>query len=438
MGNLNINDWSATASANDVIDSGINAAEGEPPGAVNDAMRGIMAALARFVKDNNGTLSLSGTPNAFALAAPNVAYTVLSSGLRITARAAGTCTGGASSLNLNALGAKDVKIFTAAGGESYPAAGQIRQGGHYVFEYDAGAASGSGAWILLNPSPDPNAGMTGEIRIWPTATAPTGWHLCDGSAVSRTTFAALFAVIGTTYGVGDGSSTFNLPDLRGRVPFGKDDMGGTAAGRINVATGGPDGTTLGVNFGTATRTIAAANLPAHTHGFTGTTGAAASGISVNSHTTGVLINNAVTGLAINAAATGVATAAAGAHTHADAGHAHAFPTAGSKFMTVAGQGGAGSSGNVWGNAGGADTTNSGAANLSTAPDHAHTVIDPTHAHTVSDPAHAHGVTDAGHIHAISDPTHAHGFSGTTDNGTGGGTALPTLNPGLILTYIIKT
>lgn len=51
-------------------------------------------------------------------------------------------------------------------------------------------------------------------------TAPTGWLFCDGSAISRTTYADLFAVIGTTYGVGDGSTTFNLPDSRGRALIG--------------------------------------------------------------------------------------------------------------------------------------------------------------------------------------------------------------------------
>lgn len=65
-----------------------------------------------------------------------------------------------------------------------------------------------------------NAVITGSMQIWPTATAPTGYLLCAGAAVSRTTYAALFAIIGTTYGVGDGSTTFNLPDLRGRSPFG--------------------------------------------------------------------------------------------------------------------------------------------------------------------------------------------------------------------------
>lgn len=65
--------------------------------------------------------------------------------------------------------------------------------------------------------------------------APTGWLLCYGQAVSRTTYADLFAAIGTAFGVGDGSTTFNLPDARGRVLAGKDDMGGIAANRMNVS-----------------------------------------------------------------------------------------------------------------------------------------------------------------------------------------------------------
>jgi microcystin-dependent protein len=61
---------------------------------------------------------------------------------------------------------------------------------------------------------------SGSMQMWPTATAPTGYLLCAGAAVSRTTYAALYAVIGTTFGVGDGTTTFNVPDLRGRSPFG--------------------------------------------------------------------------------------------------------------------------------------------------------------------------------------------------------------------------
>jgi microcystin-dependent protein len=62
--------------------------------------------------------------------------------------------------------------------------------------------------------------ITGEIRLWTTATPPTGWLICDGSAISRTTYSTLYGVIGTTYGVGDSSTTFNIPNLKGKIPIG--------------------------------------------------------------------------------------------------------------------------------------------------------------------------------------------------------------------------
>lgn len=64
------------------------------------------------------------------------------------------------------------------------------------------------------------ASMVGVVSPYAGSSAPTGWLLCDGSAVSRTTYASLFAITSTTYGVGDGSTTFNLPDLRSRIPVG--------------------------------------------------------------------------------------------------------------------------------------------------------------------------------------------------------------------------
>ena len=70
---------------------------------------------------------------------------------------------------------------------------------------------------------------TGVVLPFAGAAAPVGWLLCYGQTVSRATYAALFAAIGTTYGAGDGSTTFALPDLRGRIAGGKDDMGGTGS-----------------------------------------------------------------------------------------------------------------------------------------------------------------------------------------------------------------
>jgi microcystin-dependent protein len=108
----------------------------------------------------------------------------------------------------------------------------------------------------------------GTVLSYAGSTAPTDWLLCFGQAVSRTTYAGLFAVVGTTYGAGDGSTTFNVPDLRGRVAAGKDDMGGSAAGRLtNTGTGNPgiNGATLGASGGVDRHTMTTAEMPAHTH-----------------------------------------------------------------------------------------------------------------------------------------------------------------------------
>jgi len=89
----------------------------------------------------------------------------------------------------------------------------------------------------------------GAMMAYGGATAPNGWLLCYGQAISRTTYALLFAKIGIAYGSGDGSTTFNVPDKRGRVSVGKDNMGGSAAGRITAAVCGLDGTVLGGSGG---------------------------------------------------------------------------------------------------------------------------------------------------------------------------------------------
>lgn len=113
------------------------------------------------------------------------------------------------------------------------------------------------AFTSYNVAPNPNdapgsaAVPIGSLMMWPTATAPAQWLICNGAAVSRNLYAALFSVIGTTYGVGDGSTTFNVPNLAGRVPRGVD---GTYT---LAATGGADGVNL-----------IATDLPYHAHNLT--------------------------------------------------------------------------------------------------------------------------------------------------------------------------
>lgn len=97
---------------------------------------------------------------------------------------------------------------------------------------------------------------SGIINPYVSNSIPAGWLLCDGSAVSRATYDDLFTIIGETYGVGDGSTTFNLPNLKGKVPVGRD------ASQTEFDT-------LAESGGAKTHTLTSAEMPSHTH--TGTT-----------------------------------------------------------------------------------------------------------------------------------------------------------------------
>ncbi len=112
-----------------------------------------------------------------------------------------------------------------------------------------------GAAGLLASTP-----VGGGMDYWGD-TAPAGWIFPYGQLLSRTTYAALFAVFGTKYGAGDGSTTFGIPDKRDRASFGKGNMGGTAANRITNQSGGWEGDTLGAAGGAQTHTLTTAQIP---------------------------------------------------------------------------------------------------------------------------------------------------------------------------------
>jgi len=104
----------------------------------------------------------------------------------------------------------------------------------------------------------------GVVNPFAGATAPSGWLLCYGQAVSRTQYPVLFTTLSTTYGSGDGSTTFNIPDMRGRAVAGLDNMGGTAASRL-TSTVLSASDTLGATGGTQTHTLTEAQMPSHSH-----------------------------------------------------------------------------------------------------------------------------------------------------------------------------
>lgn len=104
---------------------------------------------------------------------------------------------------------------------------------------------------------------TGIVVPWGSSTIPSGFLLCDGQAVSRTTFSALFAIIGTTYGVGNGSTTFNVPDLQDRTICGVSSANSKSlAQTVGANTVTPTGNIAG---STGSTTLTTAQISSHNH-----------------------------------------------------------------------------------------------------------------------------------------------------------------------------
>ena len=243
----------------------------------------------------NYVATVGGTANVITLTTAWTA-TAYTAGMKVSFIPTATNSGSVT-VNVDGLGAKNVYI----GGNALTG-GELVQSRIVEMTYD-------GTQFQVDYTA-PTAISVGTVMAWPTSTVPSGWLECDGSAVSRSTYAALYSIIGTTYGTGDGSTTFNLPNYKDYFLRGYDASGTDASSRTDRG----DGTT-GANVGTKQ---AAATLP-HTHTFTTDSGGA--------HTHDVKYTtdgeNATAGpqtyvKSISSGGTSTGTAAAisgGAHTH---------------------------------------------------------------------------------------------------------------------------
>lgn len=230
--------------------------------------------------------------------------------------------------------------------------------------------------------------MTGTILATAhqnLSTDPTGWLRCYGQAVSRTTYAALFAAIGTAFGAGDGTTTFNVPDLRGRAVAGKDDMGGSSAGRLNISTTG--------NTTNANATIS--GIPS---------------------TAALAIGMKVIGAGIPAGAT-ISTIPSGSSITISANATATATGVGLRFGVVDGA--------TIGDAGGSQAHQLVTAQM---PSHVHNTYNQTSG----------GILNNGATTYVGSAGNSNDTTQTATIASGGGQAHPNVQPTMILNYLIKT
>lgn len=286
---------------------------------------------------------------------------------------------------------------------------------------------------------------TGALFMWGTASAPTGFLICNGSAVSRSTYSVLYGIISTTFGVGDGSTTFNLPNFSGSMPI------GVTAGTSSSFTGSISGTTLTV-ASVASGALAINQVLSGTSGTTITTTNIVAGTKYEIvSTTGTTTAQWV---ALGAAASPTAGQTFVATAAGTAGTGTVYPVIASG-TTITGYVSAGvytvsisqttnsittitgtQSALALASTGGAATTALAAANL---PNHTHGVTDPGHLHSGGRVPFLNSGIPVGANDTTSVPGNTGSqFTGITNQFTGSNTAFNTISPYLGIYFIIKS
>lgn len=245
--------WSRTAATNATADSTINFAEGQAPSSVNDSARAVMAAAAKYRDDISGAIVTGGSATAYTVTSYEVFDTLAHlSGQMIAFVPHATNTNAVGvdiTLNVDGLGAKSIRAQPSVALPN----GSLVLGTPYVVVYN-----NSDAVFYLQGMTNPyNVPLASGMDFWGTTAPNTSFAFPIGQAISRTTYATLFSIMSTTYGSGDGSTTFNLPDKTGRVSAMKE----ASATRLTTAVGGVDGATMGSASGSQSQTLTLSQLP---------------------------------------------------------------------------------------------------------------------------------------------------------------------------------
>jgi microcystin-dependent protein len=302
--------WSRTAASNATADSTVNWAEGMPPSAVNDSARAMMASTAAYRDDVAGAITTGGTSTAYTVTSYQVFSSLSAMNGMVIAFTPHATNGATVTLNVDGLGAKPLRSAPSV----ELVAGTLIQGTPYTCTYNSSDAVFYLRDFYVNPYVVPIGGM---IDFWGASVPSSSFVFPIGQAISRTTYSALFTLFSTTYGTGDGSTTFNVPDVTGRVTAMKE----ASATRLTSTYFGGTSTSLGAVGGLESHTLTTAQLASHSHGVTdsghthGSSAALASNFSVGfgggaqggieaGHI--ATISSATTGISINSAGSGSA------------------------------------------------------------------------------------------------------------------------------------
>ncbi|EJF95609.1 hypothetical protein MEE_00846 [Bartonella elizabethae F9251 = ATCC 49927] len=220
-----IYDWSLTASENGGADSLINWSEGQHPNTVNNSARFMMQRVREYLSDTGGVIEGIVTVNQEQKTSgirlqSQSQFLAYKNGISVCFKARGKNVG-ATTIALDNLAAKPVYKGTESGLLAL-SGGEIQEGCLYTVIYDEEISG----WQILNPTREKVSSLkrlpSGFIGPFAMERLPEGWLVCDGRAYLRSSYRALFEAIGTTWGAGDGVSTFNVPDFRGMFLRGMD------------------------------------------------------------------------------------------------------------------------------------------------------------------------------------------------------------------------
>ncbi|MEH2627071.1 microcystin-dependent protein [Bradyrhizobium sp. AZCC 1719] len=241
--------WSQTAASNATADPAVGWSEGQAPSTVNDSARALMASVAKWRDDISSIIVTGGSGTAYTIVSNQIQDGQNRNGYTIQFTP-GTTNTGAVTLSVDSQAAKPLRFLT---GVDLPS-GVLISGSLYQATF----RTASDEWLLHSFDSSIYAIPIGaSVEYWGPTAPNSAFVIPTGQAISRTTYATLFTRIGTTYGVGDGSTTFNLPNPAGRVTVQKE----SSASLLTSTYFGGNSTALGATGGAESLTLSASQIP---------------------------------------------------------------------------------------------------------------------------------------------------------------------------------